>query len=204
MAGSGPAPKFNRQRSKAPTRGDWIRLSPLEAPVLPDLDEFEAPKDYEQELAPDGQPQVRVWPTRTRFMWDSWRVAHVTALWSSDDIAMAVDTIYLHATGAQGKAAEIRLRMESLGLTPKGVQIAGTCSRTSRSHPVCSLRGSRPSGLRSGTSRRRSNACGLQVRRSRIRRRGPLQGLPPIPNFGIPGGRLDGGSLCSPRPRPGR
>lgn len=120
MAGSGPAPKFNRQRSKAPTRGDWIRLSPLEAPVLPDLDEFEAPKDYEQELAPDGTPQARVWPTRTRFMWDSWRTAHVTGLWSSDDIALAVDTIYLHATGAQGKAAEIRLRMESLGLTPKG------------------------------------------------------------------------------------
>lgn len=57
---------------------------------------------------------------RTRIQWEAWMEDPATALWNKGDLAFAIDTIYLHATGASGKSAEIRLRMESLGLTPKG------------------------------------------------------------------------------------
>lgn len=114
MAGRGPAPKQSRHRRKAPVRGDWVRLVPLVGCHLPSLDEFEAPVNYESEN------RAAFWPTRTKLMWESWQEDPVTATWNKSDLAFAVDTIYLHAQAAQGKSSEIRIRMESLGLTPKG------------------------------------------------------------------------------------
>ena len=108
MAGHGPAPRLNRSRRGAPARGDWTKLRPLRERVLPDLDEFDVPDDRE------------AWPRRTRLLWEAWAEALVTAVWTPDDIALAVDSVYLHATAPTSKAAELRLRMESLGLTPKG------------------------------------------------------------------------------------
>lgn len=103
MAGRGPAPAETRRRSNEPARGDWVDLAPLAAPVLDEL----------PELA-EGE-----WSPRARLMWSAWREDPVTAQWSPADKAFAYDTIVLYDT-APGKANELRLRMDTLGLTPKG------------------------------------------------------------------------------------
>lgn len=106
MAGNGPAPapKETRRRRNEPTRGDWVDLAPLEQPVLPELPELE-----------DGE-----WRLQTLATWAAWRVDPVTALWSPADVAHALDTILLHNGMTASTANEVRLRMDGLGLTPKG------------------------------------------------------------------------------------
>lgn len=101
MAGRGPAPKRKNQRGTE----NWTRLLPLEEPVLPTL----------EELVPD-----KVWPPVTRMLWDAWRDSPVTATWAAEDIALAADTILLHDEDPVGRANEIRLRIDNLGLSPKG------------------------------------------------------------------------------------
>jgi len=51
-------------------------------------------------------------------MWDAWRQDAVTSQWSASDIAYARDTIERFERNAP--ANELRLRMDGLGLTPKG------------------------------------------------------------------------------------
>lgn len=113
MAGQGPPPKINRQRRGSPTRGDWVQLEPLPEAVLVPLDEIPAPSACEG-----------TWPYTSRLLWEAWMESPVTALWTKDDTAFAIDTICAHAEAAAGgrgaPPAEIRLRQESLGLTPKG------------------------------------------------------------------------------------
>lgn len=60
------------------------------------------------------------WRERTWQAWQAWRADPVTALWSPADVDYALDTIMLHQSSFTSKAAEIRLRMDALGLTPKG------------------------------------------------------------------------------------
>ena len=105
MAGRGPAPKANRQRHGAPTRGEWIDLPYLENPVLPEL--------------PAGD-----WSQRTRDAWDSWRKDSVTSQYSRADIQAAVDLAYVYEQWVNEPtiaiASEIRQRQDRLGLNPKG------------------------------------------------------------------------------------
>lgn len=108
MAGHGPAPAETRRRRNEPARGEWVDLEPLKAPVLPDLDELGAP-------GPDGG-----WRDATRRTWEAWRSDPVTAQWSPSDVAHAMDTIALHNAMSSSSANEVRLRMDGLGLTPKG------------------------------------------------------------------------------------
>lgn len=112
-----PAPKLQRQRTDKPARGEWQQLEPLETIILPDLDEIQMP------------PFCEEWPYTAVKYWESWRESPVTARWTEDDIAFAVDTISQFASTSQMKkgsggvplaASEMRLRMESLGLTPEG------------------------------------------------------------------------------------
>ena len=106
MAGRGPAPKRNgRQRGSKPALGDWTRLEPLAKPVLPELDD----------LVPDQE-----WPVVSRMFWDAWRESPVTQTWAAEDIALAADTIMLHAEDPVTKAGEIRIRIDTLALSPKG------------------------------------------------------------------------------------
>ena len=105
MAGRGPAPKINRQRRGQPTHGEYVRLEPLGDPILPALDE----------LVPDQS-----WPAVTRMLWEAWRESPVTKLWAAEDVALAADTILLHAEDPVGKASEIRIRIDNLALSPKG------------------------------------------------------------------------------------
>jgi hypothetical protein len=104
MAGRGPAPKdpSQRRRANAPARGEWVDLPPLKEPVLP-------------ELPVTGGAQ---WHPETVEMWTAWRADPVSAQWSEADVAYALQTIRLMDAGAPPN--ELRLRMDSLGLTPKG------------------------------------------------------------------------------------
>ena len=106
MPGTGPAPSEKRRRTNEPARGDWVELGPLEKSVLPDL-----PRRAKGEGA---------WPAMTRLAWESWRQDPVTSQYSISDIAYALDTIRLHAVMTPSTAGEVRLRMDALGLTPKG------------------------------------------------------------------------------------
>lgn len=103
MAGTGPAPKdaSQRRRRNEPARGEWVDLEPLSTPVLPEL--------------PDGE-----WSPITVMTWAAWRCDPVTAQWSPSDVAYALDTIRLYEQMTASSANEVRIRMDGLGLTPKG------------------------------------------------------------------------------------
>jgi len=105
MAGRGPAPQETRRRSNEPARGDWIDLPPLEKLVLPAL-----PK----------RARGQRWSARTRGVWNAWRHDPVTVMWSPADVAYALETILLVEAATPSSMSEIRLRMDGLGLTPKG------------------------------------------------------------------------------------
>jgi hypothetical protein len=107
MAGRGPAPKAQRQRANTPALGEWRRLEPLTEPVLPPL----------ETLGPGGPLG---WPAVTEILWAAWCDDPVTQTWNASDIALCVDTIQLHAMDSVGKASEIRIRIDNLGLSPKG------------------------------------------------------------------------------------
>jgi hypothetical protein len=85
-------------------RGEWRDCPRLaDPPVLPPL----------AETLPD-----EAWPAATLELWEGWRHDGATTLWTPADFARAYDTIRLHAAGE--KAAELRLREDSLGLSQKG------------------------------------------------------------------------------------
>lgn len=104
MAGNGPPPKEMRRRANKPARGEWVDLGPLDEPVLPEL----------PELVDDE------WRLATRMAWGAWRADPVTAQYSVADVSYALDTIALHNAMTPSSANEVRLRMDALGLTPKG------------------------------------------------------------------------------------
>lgn len=104
MAGVGPAPKdaAQRHRGKPARRGEWIDL-PVAGPV---------PK------LPRG-----TWSARTKAAWSSWWSDPASTQWTEADKGAVVELAYVHADFAMGKvslAAEVRLRMDILGLTQKG------------------------------------------------------------------------------------
>ena len=72
-------------------------------------------------MLPELPERDEGWSDRTRATWAAWRADPVTAQWSPADVAYALDTILLYdgLTSANG-ANEVRLRMDGLGLTPKG------------------------------------------------------------------------------------
>ena len=101
----GPVPQNSRRRRNIPARGEWIDLPPLERPVLPELPE-----------RGDGE----AWSAMTQATWEAWRRDPVTAQYSPADIAYALDAIRLYDRMTPRSANEVRLRMDGLGLTPKG------------------------------------------------------------------------------------
>lgn len=111
----GPPPAEVRRRRNEPARGEWQDLEPLEKPVLPELPEYGGVEEDE-----DGELVPADWPEGTKAVWEGWRSDPVTALWSPADVGYALDTIWLHAQMTATTANEVRLRMDGLGLTPKG------------------------------------------------------------------------------------
>lgn len=106
MSGNGPAPAAVRRRRNEPSRGDWVDLPPLEAAVLPEL--------------PEIVGEDEGWGPMARMTWDAWRRDPVTQMYSPADVQYALDAIRLYNGMTAKTANEVRLRMDALGLTPKG------------------------------------------------------------------------------------
>lgn len=104
MAGIGPAPAENRRRRNEPARGDWVDLFPVDKPFLPELPE-----------RAEGD-----WSERTKTTWELWRQDPATSQYTPAEIAYALDTIRLYDQMTPSSASEVRIRMDGLGLTPKG------------------------------------------------------------------------------------
>lgn len=121
MAGRGPAPKPPEQRRNrsAPQRGEWVDLPAVSTPVLPALEE-----SWD-------------WHPRTAALWNAWREDPATTQFGPAEVAAAVELAWLVDEFATGNvrdpegdekqaareritAAELRLRMDGLGLTAKG------------------------------------------------------------------------------------
>lgn len=111
MAGRGPAPKdpAQRRRRNEPARGEWVDLEPLAEPVLA------------AKLPPRGRG-AGSWSARTRAMWKAWRADPATGMYGPAEIAAVVELAWLFEAAVRGeeKQSEVRLRMDGLGLTPKG------------------------------------------------------------------------------------
>lgn len=111
MAGNGPPPKDPalRRRRNAPTRGDWLDIPPesgLKAPALPKRARGTGP-----------------WSPSTRSAWIAWWRDGAATQWGSADRAAAMQLARLFEELERGElrlAAEVRLRMDGLGLTAKG------------------------------------------------------------------------------------
>lgn len=109
MAGRGPAPKAEAQRRNftKPKRGEWVDLpaeNTAKPPVMP--------------RAPRGG-----WATGTRSAWRAWWCDPASLMWSPADRSALEQLATLHHDLERGKislAGEVRLRMDSLGLTQKG------------------------------------------------------------------------------------
>lgn len=99
MAGRGPAPKDpgHRRRYNQPARSEWVDLEPLEKPILPAAD--------------------RGWSDRVKRLWNAWREDAVTSQYGAADLAAVYE---LAEQFELLKPNEQRLRMDGLGLTPKG------------------------------------------------------------------------------------
>lgn len=114
MAGRGPAPKTEgqRRRRNEPARGEWVDLEPLAEPILPELD------------------AERQWHPRTVALWSAWRQDPATAMYGPAERAAVLELAYLtdeFVTGGDPEVkfqrvtpAELRQRMDGLGLTSKG------------------------------------------------------------------------------------
>jgi len=63
-----------------------------------------------------------MWHPRTVAVWSAWRDDPATSQYGPAEIAAAVELAYLHDAYVRGeeKSAEVRLRMDGLGLTSKG------------------------------------------------------------------------------------
>ncbi len=93
-----------------PAGGEWVDLAPLETPVLPSL--------------PRRARGHGPWSEATRRLWRAWRADPSTGQYTPADIAYALDTIRLaeecHRQPTAALSGEVRVRMDGLGLTPKG------------------------------------------------------------------------------------
>lgn len=111
MAGRGPAPKdpAQRRRRNQPTRGEWVDLPALAKPVLP------------AKLPARGRGAGN-WSARTRAAWKAWREDPATGMYGPAELAAAIELAWLFEEAVRGKEkqSEVRLRMDGLGLTPKG------------------------------------------------------------------------------------
>ena len=114
MPGRGRPPKDKAERLNfsAPRRGEWIDLpseNPGSVPVEP--------------AEPRGG-----WAAGTTLAWNAWWKDPVSLVWSPADVELVRQLAYLHhdlermeeTRGKSSLAAEIRQRMDGLGLSQKG------------------------------------------------------------------------------------
>lgn len=112
MAGVGRAPKDRSERvgRHVPQRGEWVTL-PSENPART------------RKLPP---PPRGGWAARTKRAWKAWWTDPASLVWSAADVDAVEQLAYLHhdheraAKASAPMLAEIRRRMDALGLTQKG------------------------------------------------------------------------------------
>lgn len=108
MAGRGPAPKTVRRRRNVPVRGEaqTAKVVGWQHGPIPD--------------PPDGLMAASL------EAWDVWFAAWFAAHWSPDDVPQLRHLVRLYDEvergGPTSARAELRLEMETYGITPKGQQ----------------------------------------------------------------------------------
>lgn len=108
MAGRGRTPKATRQRprdNKQRIRGDWKAA--------------DGGWQHEPIEAPDGLLEA------SRTAWETWMRAWFAAHWTPDDLPGLRQVIRLYDQVERGefqRASELRLQMDTYGITPKGQQ----------------------------------------------------------------------------------
>src|SRR5439155_10503728 len=109
MAGRGRVPKdpANRQRRNLPARGEWHCAPGIGWPdaALPD--------------PPDGLMPA------SKAAWQAWMTSWIAAHWTPADMPGLRQVIRLYdqvERGAFQRASELRLSMDTYGITPKGRQ----------------------------------------------------------------------------------
>ncbi len=111
MAGRGAPPsQFGLHQSGRNVRGGWRVVDPLTSPVLPPM--------------PDRTQAEGPWSDRARASWEGMRADPATGIFGPPEIALAIELAYLIEDAVRSPKTslltEIRLRRDSLGLTPKG------------------------------------------------------------------------------------
>jgi hypothetical protein len=108
MAGRGPAPKTTRRnKADVPIRGEWKPAPGVGWQHEP----FPAP--------PDGLLAA------SRTAWDTWMHSWFAAHWTPDDLPALRQLVRLYdevERGEMQRASELRLWMDTMGVTPKGQQ----------------------------------------------------------------------------------
>lgn len=107
MAGRGPAPKRTRRRDITPGRGDWK--------PTPGIGWQHGPMPPE----PDGLMEA------SRVAWVTWMSSWVAAHWTPTDLPGLRQLVRIYDQVERGefqRATELRLGMDTYGLTPKGQQ----------------------------------------------------------------------------------
>ncbi|SRR6266508_355795 len=107
MAGRGPTPKTQRRRENQPERGDWTPAS------------GEGWQLGEVPQPPDGLQKA------SREAWSTWMASWVAAHWTPTDLPGLRQVVRIYDQVERGefqRASELRLQMDTYGITPKGQQ----------------------------------------------------------------------------------
>lgn len=113
MAGRGPKPKDTktRRRANAPARGDWK--------PAPGIGWQHGTARKRIPDPPDGLVKS------SREAWNTWMRAWFAAFWTPADLPALSQIIKLYDAVERGelqRASELRLQMDTYGITPKGQQ----------------------------------------------------------------------------------
>ena len=108
MAGTGPAPKFDRvNRSQKPTRGEWSAATGI---------------GWQHGGIPKPPPRLLA---ASRETWEVWMRSWVASHWEPMDLPGLRHTVGLYDLVQRGEtraASELRQMMDSYGITKKGQQ----------------------------------------------------------------------------------
>ena len=133
MAGRGPAPKENRRRANEPTRGERVSLDVV------------GWQHGDVPAPPDGLMAPSV------LAWETWMGAWFAAHWIPEDIPGLRQLVRLYDQVERGefqRAAELRLQMDTYGITPKGQQDRRWSPPSAPSAQVAPVRQVKPRKLR--------------------------------------------------------
>lgn len=107
MSGTGPAPSLQRRRRNAPSRGDWQASDAT---------------GWQHGATPDAPAGLR---PESRAAWTAWMAGWPAAHWIPADLPALQVVARLYdelAAGRFQRAGELRMWMDTYGMTPKGQQ----------------------------------------------------------------------------------